>query len=89
MSVPQDADSAVISLLIPCTAHMALTADYDPAAQVMARRSGTATWFDIAALPIDLSPWAGTTQSFDFKFHALPFDGLIERVALPVRVKYL
>lgn len=88
--VRQNSDSPVIALLMPCTTGMSLTADAAPAAQVLARRTGSGDPFvDVSTSPIDLSPWNGTTQSFDFKFHGAAFSGLIKRVALPVRVKYL
>jgi hypothetical protein len=90
LSVPQNADSAVVALLIPGVSGMSLTADSDPAAQVLARRTGSGDAFqDVADSPIDLTPYAGETVSFDFTFHGAAFSGIVKRVALPVRIKYL
>jgi hypothetical protein len=90
MSLAQNSESPVLVIEIPATAGMSLTAGSDPAAQVLARRTGSGDAFvDIAAAPILLTPFAGTVVQFDVKLHAAAFSGLIKRVALPVRVKYL
>ena len=90
MSLAQNNDSSVFVIEVPAVAGMSLTADADPAAQVLARRTGSGAAFaDIAASPILLTPFAGTTVQFDVKLHAAAFSGLIKRVAVPVRVKYL
>ena len=90
MSLAQNNDSSVFVIEVPAVAGMSLTADADPAAQVLARRTGSGDAFtDIAASPILLTPFAGITVQFDVKLHAAAFSGLIKRVALPVRVKYL
>ena len=90
MSVQQNSDTSVLVVEVPCTAGMSLTCNGDPSASVLMRRTGSGDAFqDIATSPISLTPYAGTTQSFDLKIHAGAFSGLLKRVSLPVRVKFL
>jgi hypothetical protein len=42
---------------------------------------------DTGGAPIDLTPYAGTVVSFDFKVHSSNVTGFA-RVALPVRVSF-
>lgn len=90
MSLAQNSESPVLVIEVPGVAGMSLTADADTAAAVMARRTGSGDAFvDIAAAPILLTPFAGSTIQFDVKVQTAAFAGLIKRVALPVRVKFL
>jgi hypothetical protein len=85
LRLDENTDSVVIVALIPCKANTFLASDSDGRASVLARRTGSGAAFqDISALPIDLTPYDGTTESFDFMVHSNSVTGL-ERVALPVR----
>lgn len=79
-------DSPVLTALVPCLANRWLTTSDEAACRVLARLTGSGDPFeDIADNPVDLTPYDGTTQSFDFKLHAEAVAGLVH-VALPVRV---
>jgi hypothetical protein len=82
-------DSVVIVGRVPCRAHQFLTASPSlSAASVLARRTGSGDPFvDLGSAPVDLTPYDGTTVSFDFKVRAAAVTGF-ERVALPVRVSF-
>lgn len=82
-------DSGVVVGRVPCAAGKWLTASpAQSGASVLARRTGSGDAFqDLATSPIDLTPYDGSTVSFDFKVHSNAITGF-ERVALPVRVSY-
>lgn len=89
MSLPELIDSAVFVIKVPCQANSHLASEVNASAVVKARLNGTSDPFvDIAALPIDLNPYAGTTKLFDVKVHANDITGLV-RAALPVRVVFV
>jgi len=88
LSLSENSDSVVVAVLIPAKAGMKLTTDVNASASVMARLTGSgATFVDIAASPIDLTPWAGTTVGFDLKVHSNAAASLA-RLAMPVRVAF-
>jgi hypothetical protein len=82
-------DSVVVVGRVPCEAGLYLTASpVNASASVKARRTGSGDAFqDLATSPIDLTPYAGTVVSFDFKVHSSNVTGFA-RVALPVRVSF-
>lgn len=88
MSLTEETESAVLIVRVPCAANQFLKSDSNPYAQVLARRTGSGSVFqDIAASPIDLTPYADTLTLFDIKVVALSVEGL-KRAALSVRVSY-
>jgi hypothetical protein len=69
VAVANGLDTPATRVHVPCTASRKLKADDSPVARVLARRAGDAGPFtDIATSPIDLTPWAGTSQWFDLVF---------------------
>lgn len=88
MSLAENTESSVIVIRVPCLAGQFLAADGEPAAQVLARLTGSgAAFVDISAAPIDLTPHAGQTVEFDLKVAAGAVTG-VNRVAISVRVTY-
>jgi hypothetical protein len=86
LSLAAESDSTVLVGRVACAAGLYLAGSSEGAAQVLARRTGSGDSFvDLAVSPIDLSPHAGETVSFDFKVHAGSIEGRAF-VALPVRV---
>ncbi|MGB8509681.1 MAG: hypothetical protein WCD76_14945 [Pyrinomonadaceae bacterium] len=86
LSLAAESDSAVLVGRVPCAAGLYLASSSESAAQVRARRTGSGDAFvDLAVSPIDLSPHAGETVSYDFRIHAGNIEGRAF-VAVPVRV---
>lgn len=73
---------------VPCAAGKWLAAGSDTAAKIEARRHGTAdAYTDLAAAPVDLTPYGGETVKFDFRVTGLSVS-VSARAALPVRVTF-
>lgn len=88
MSLSAGAESAALTVRVPCLAGQFLVADGDPAASALARLQGSGDpYADISSSPIDLTPYAGQTVEFDLKVSAGDAAG-VKRVAIPVRVTY-
>lgn len=77
-SQAESLDSAVFVLRIPCVAGQWLAADANSDVSIMAREHGTAdAYVDLSSSPIDLTPYAGSDQDFDFKVHTNAIAGLV------------
>jgi hypothetical protein len=86
--VNEGLESSVVTARIPCHAGMFLALTANSHATVEAKRNGTADAFvDLAASPIDLTPYDGTTVAFDFKVQTNLVTSSLS-VALPVRVTH-
>lgn len=88
LSLVENTDSSTLVIRVPCTANQYLAAEENSAAQVLARRHGTAdTFADLATDPISLTPYDGTTVDFDLKIHAGSVSGIVH-AAIQVKVTY-
>jgi hypothetical protein len=87
LSLVENTDSATLVIRVACKANQYLAAEENSAAQVLARRHGTADFADLATDPISLTPYAETTVDFDLKIHAGSVTGIVH-AAIPVRVTY-
>jgi len=87
-SLAELSDGPILVVVLSPLANQFLAAALDTRAKVLARRTDSGNAFvDIAASPINLTPWAGQRVSFDVRVQTLAVTGL-ERVAIPVRVTY-
>lgn len=89
LHLSENSESVIVVARVPCAAGKFLAGPADESAQVLARRTGSGDSFvNLATSPIDLSAWAGSTISFDFKVHALAVSAGLHHVALRVRVTF-
>lgn len=84
----ESSDSSVLIIRIPCEAGTFLTANDVPEARILVRENGTSDAFqDVATVPLDLDPYAGSSQDFDMKVHTGAVVGIVP-VAVNIRVTY-
>lgn len=73
---------------VPCAAGKWLAARSDTGAKIEARRHGTAdAYTDLAAAPLDLTPYDSQIVKFEFRVMGLSVS-TSTRAALPVRVTF-
>lgn len=91
VSVVQQENTAVTQLVgrIPCVAGMFLKATDAANARVLARVADSGDPFvDIGLFPIDLTPYAGLNEDFEFRIEADDAASPVEYVELPVVVTF-
>lgn len=87
LTVNESSESGVFVIRFKALANYKLTAPANSLITVLARKTGSgATFQNIAANPIDVSPFANTVVDYDLKIAAATVNLPIERVALPVRL---
>jgi hypothetical protein len=76
VEVDEGATTPVFVASVPCVAGRVLKADPDAGLTVEARRTGSgAPFVNIATAPVDLTPFAPATVSFDFRITAGAVSG--------------
>jgi len=83
----ESSDSQIFVIRIPCASGQFLTADDVTEARVMVRPFGVGSYVDVQSSPIDLTPYDGTIQDFEMKFHTTSVTGIVP-VVIDVRVTY-
>lgn len=84
----ESGDVQTYNLRVECRAGYSFYAEVVSDLTLEAKRTLDSSWVDIETTPIDLSPWDGTTQNFQFRVTAGTVTELF-RKAFSLRVAHI